>query len=341
MIDERNQQDDIKRSQSYGLGQTDELQPSSASRRPKGSLQRILFFGNERLATGVTTTAPTLQALIAAGYDVQAVVVAQSDLGSTRKPRPLEVAEVAAKHGIPLLTPAKLSDAEDDLKQYGAEAAILVAFGKIIPESTINIFPNGIINIHPSLLPKHRGPTPIESVIIEGEEVTGVSLMRLVARMDAGPIYAQQSVKLKGNETKQALADQLLALGSRMLLEHLPAILAGEIMPKVQEEIRATRDEKISKDATELDFQQSAEQVVRQVRAYAGWPRSRAKIGTTEVIITEAHTTDINGTAGTLWMDSQELGVHCDSGTLIIDKLILPGKKEMTGAAFLAGYKPV
>ena len=302
---------------------------------------RILFFGNERLATGVTTAAPTLQGLIEAGYNVAAVVVAQGEIGKSRKPRQLEVAAVAEQHNIPVISPARLSEAEDDLKKFKPEAAVLVAYGKLVPESVINLFPRGIINIHPSLLPKHRGPTPIEGVILENEKETGVSLMKLVPKMDAGPVYAQQKVKFKGNETKQQMADALLALGKELLLLNLPNILNGSLLAREQDDEEASYDTKITKEDAELDFHKTAERLAREVRANLGWPRSRAMIGTTEVIVTQAHVKDFNGTAGTLWLQDQQLGVHCETGTLIIDKLIPPGKKEMPAAAFLAGYKPI
>lgn len=300
--------------------------------------QRLIFFGNERLATGVTTTAPTLQALITAGYEIAAVVIAQSASSSSRKPRPLEVARIAAQHGIPVIAPPKLTKAKDELMSFDAEAGILAAYGKIVPTSIIGVFPSGIINIHPSLLPKHRGSTPIETVILDGELETGVSLMGLAEKMDDGPVYAQQIVPLRGDETKQALADQLLKLGSNMLITHLPKILDGSLAPSAQDEAQATYTDKIDKNDSELDFKKPAGELEREVRAYAGWPRSRAKIGTTEVIVTAAHATSARGTLGALFINGRQLGLHCSEGTLIIDSLVPAGKKEMTGAAFLAGY---
>jgi len=300
--------------------------------------QKIVFFGNERLATGVTTAAPTLSALVAAGYEVAAVVVAQNHAGKSRQGRDLEVAVVTNHHNIPLLAPRHLSDITDELKEYGAEAAVLIAFGKLIPEEILNVFPKGIINVHPSLLPKHRGPTPIESVIADGDEKTGVSLIKLIPKMDAGPIYAQQTVELHGDESKQQLADQLSGIGKAMLLEHLPAILDGSLKPEDQKELEATFDKKLEKSATQLDFlRKPADRLAREVRAYIGWPRSRARLGTAEIIITEAHAIEAGGTAGTLFLDGHTLGLHAKEGTLIIDKLIPPGRKEMTAAAYLAG----
>jgi methionyl-tRNA formyltransferase len=303
---------------------------------------RILFFGNERLATGVSTATPVLRALVAAGYEVAAVVVAQNQAGKSRQVRQLEIAAAADELGVPLISPAKLSDAGDQLAEFQADIGVLVAFGKIVPTAIIELFPKGIINIHPSLLPKHRGPTPIESAILHGDKETGVSLMKLAAEMDAGPVYAQETVLLKGNETKQQLADQLLVLGKKMLLHNLPDILDEKLKPTEQDDSNATYDEKIDKSVAELDFRaKSAQQLTREVRAFAGWPRSRANIAGHQVIITKAHPAEGTGAAGTLWLEEHQLGVYANSGILVIDSLLPSGKKELSAAAFLAGYKPV
>src|SRR5689334_16640705 len=137
---------------------------------------KLVFFGNERLATGVSTDAPALRSLVKAGYDVKAVVASHSE-GVSRNKRGLEIVEVAHAYHIPVLIPENLEDVFDDLVKPDAEAGVLVAFGKIIPQKIIDIFPKGIINIHPSLLPVYRGPTPVETAILEGSKETGVSLM--------------------------------------------------------------------------------------------------------------------------------------------------------------------
>lgn len=303
--------------------------------------KKILFFGNERLATGVTTKTPVLRALVEHGYEVAAVVVAQKDSGPSRRGRQLEIAETAEELGIPVIAPQKLRESVDDIKKFGAEAAVLVAYGKIVPQEVIDIFPKGIINIHPSLLPHHRGPTPVESLIKSGDKETGVSLMQLAAEMDAGPVYAQETLLLKGNETKQLLTDQLAALGRDMLIAHLPTILDGSLQAQEQDEMHATYDEKIDKSDAELDFTLPAVELEREVRAHAGWPRSRARIGTTDVIITQtAVNTDHSGTPGTLWIDGRRLGLHTGEGSLEILRLIPAGKQEMTAEGFLAGYRP-
>jgi len=297
----------------------------------------IIFFGNERLATGVSTGVSTLKAILQAGYRVAAIVSHNEDTNS-RKPRPLEIAEVAESHSIPILLPSKPADIHDQLVSYGAEIGVLVAYGKIVPQSIIDIFPKGIINIHPSLLPKHRGPIPLESVILNGETETGVSVMGLVKAMDAGPVYAQETVPLRGDETKQELADTLLGIGSKLILNVLPQALAGTAQPKPQDDSQATFDELISKQDGVLDFSKPAEQLAREVRAYLGWPQSRTSIGNKEVVITAAHVEAGTGEPGKVWREDKKFGIYTTSGIFVIDSLKPVGKNEMTAQAFLNGY---
>lgn len=307
-------------------------------------MARLLFFGNERLATGLSTSTPVFEALVAAGYEIAAVVVAQKTSGASRNSRQLEIEIAAESHGIPVIAPESLKseDTRKNLANFKADAAVLVAYGKIVPQTIIDIFPRGIINIHPSLLPRHRGSIPLESVILTGETTTGVSVMALHAEMDAGPVYAQQTIELSGAETKAALADKLVSIGKDLLLQNLPAILDDSLTPKDQDHTKATYDQRIDKSMSELDFQtKSAETLAREVRAYAGWPRSRCTIGTTEVVVTEAQAlTEPSGVPGTLWLDGKQIGIYCSSGVLQIEKLIPSGKKEMSASSFMSGYRP-
>ncbi len=300
---------------------------------------KILFFGNERLATGVTTTAPTLGGLIDAGYKIAAVVVAQGEQGPSRKPRKLEVVELANKHKIPVLAPTRLSEIRGRLKEFKADAGVAVAYGKLIPGGIIDLFPAGILNIHPSLLPLHRGATPIESAILNGDKETGVSLMRLTTDLDSGPVYAQSKLML-GKQSKQEIADSLLAEGVKWLLKLLPAIIDGSAAsPAPQYESLATFDKRISKQDGVIDCLQSAVQLEREIRAYAGWPRSRTVLGDKGVAITKVKVLDDIGTPGSIKAEKGRLVIFCKWGALEIESLIPAGKKEMSAEAFLAGYK--
>ena len=302
-------------------------------------LSKILFFGNERLATGLATTAPTLQALIDTGYEITGVVVAQNELGNSRKSRYLEIVQIANDHNIPVLSPVKLSESTKEIAELGAEIGVLVAYGKIVPQSIIDLFPHGIINIHPSLLPLHRGSTPIESALLNDDSETGVSVMQLSAGMDSGPVYDQTIIQLNGDETKQQLADQLLNIGKDMVIKLLPEILDGKLKPVAQDESKATYDSMIDKSFSQLDWNKSSAQLEREVRAYAGWPRSRTNIYGTEVIITKSHVIDGVGKCGSIWKETKNLGFYTAKGILVIDKLIPIGKNEMDIASFLAGYQ--
>jgi methionyl-tRNA formyltransferase len=310
----------------------------------------LVFFGNERLATGVGTSAPTLQALIDAGYDVVAVV-SNYERGTSRNARELEIKEIAERYNIPVLLPDNPSDIADQLRDFGAEIAVLVAYGRIVPQNVIDIFPKGIINIHPSLLPLHRGPTPIESVILDGSKTTGVSVMQLVKAMDAGPVYGQSVVDLSGTETKQQLADHLLDIGSKMVLELLPGILDGSVIAKPQDDNDVTFDKTIAKSDGIIDWNKSAVQLEREVRAYAGWPKSTTTLAGQEVIITGAGIAvsavkipvgsrigDVTVSDGVIEGVAKAIFVQTSDGCLMIERLKPAGKNEMDSSAFINGY---
>ncbi len=303
--------------------------------------RRLIFFGNERLATAVSTTAPTLRALISAGYEIEAVVASHSDSVSRQK-KALEIGPVAQAHHIPVILPGNKISLFDKLKHYRADAAVLVAYGQLIPKEVIDLFPAGIINIHPSLLPKLRGSTPIETAILDGLPETGVSLMGLAEGMDAGPVFAQSKLKLSGSETKQQLAGRLLEKGRDLLLAELPKILAGQVKAVSQNEKDATYTKKINKADGILNWRKPTKQLEREVRAYAGWPKSTANIFGYEVIITKAHISPVKldtGKPGTVESLDNQILVRAADGYLCVDNLKPAGKAEMTAAEFIRGYK--
>lgn len=299
----------------------------------------ILFFGNERLATGVHSGVPTLRALLDQGYEVPAVVTAQNQMAKSRHERQLEVSEVAREHNIPLLSPADLAEARDQLAGFKADAAVLIAYGKIVPAEIISLFPHGIINVHPSLLSRHRGPTPIETAILDGDRETGVSLMRLETEMDTGPVYGQRTVPLQGKETKQELADRLSGLGTDLVIEYLPKVLDGSARPLPQVKLAASYTHLITKSSGQIDWSKPAVQLEREIRAYAGWPKSHAKLGSNEVIITQAAVAETVLKPGQAMTENKRLLVGSGKGSLEILRLKPAGKPEMSAEAFLAGYK--
>ena len=299
----------------------------------------ILFFGNERLATGVTTKTPILNELVSYGYDVKAILVPYQAPVKSRKSRPLEVVKFANDNNIPLISLSSLKNAIGDLKKYEAPLGILAAFGKIIPQEIIDIFPKGIINIHPSLLPKHRGSTPIEGPILLGEKETGVSIMQLTKDMDAGPVFDQIKIPLSGEESKQDLADKLGILGARRLVELLPDILNGSVTPKEQSSENISYDSRISPRIGLLDFTKPAKTLEREIRAYLDWPRSTTKINQKPVIITRSHAIDaVTTKPGKFKTLNGDLAVETSNGVLVIDRLIPANSKEMDSKDYLKGH---
>lgn len=294
---------------------------------------RIVYFGNERIASGITLAeTPVLSSLIAAGHDVCAVVCHHSE-GISRGARTLEVAATAEAHGIPVLQPSKPAEIIDTLAELQADIGVLVAYGRIIPQSVIDLFPHDIINLHPSLLPLYRGSTPIESAMLHGDTATGASIMSLVAAMDAGPVYAQLPLALAGNETKQQLATDLLTLGAKAIVDLLPRIADGSVQPTTQVESAATFCPQLSKADSPLDpGTKDATRLEREVRAYAAWPKSRINLLGHDIVVTRAHVAPDPADG--------ELSVSCAKDTtLVIDELIGPSGKRMDGAAFLRGYQ--
>jgi len=296
--------------------------------------EKLVFFGNERIATGVTTDAPTLRSLVEAGYNVVAVV-SSFQAATSRNARQLEIEAVAKEFNIPVLLPSRPAEILEELSALNADLGVLVAYGRIIPQKIIDLFPRGIVNIHPSLLPLHRGSTPIERAILDGDPQTGVSIMQLAAAMDAGPVWAQQKLPLVGDELKPDLAAKLLAMGSALLINNLPRILSGTAAPEPQNDSLATYDKPLTKADGIIDQSKSAARIEREIRAYLGWPGSRTQLFDSDVIITAAHVAQ-----STEATNPKDLILSCGDNTgLVIDRLKPAGKREMTGREFLAGHR--
>lgn len=300
--------------------------------------KRIVFFGNERLVSGLESTdAPILRGLIERGYQVVAVVSHYSD-SKSRNQRPLEVAEIAKKHYIPLYLPARPSEISDEIGSLKPDAAVLVAYGRIISQAVIDLFPLGIINIHPSLLPEFRGPTPIESAILNGTTTTGVSIMKLSAGMDDGPVFAQQEITI-ANDTKQELYSKVVDSSTALLFSVLPSILDGTLQPKAQNDAKATYSKLIEKSDGIIDWNKPAVAIERQIRAYAGWPQSKTTLAGIDIVITQASVNELSLQVGAIDIGKNRLTVGTGDKSLDILTLKPAGKKEMPVQAFLSGYR--
>src|SRR3989338_971369 len=229
-------------------------------------MQKFIFLGTPHVAE------ETLRSLLAAGF-LPSLVVTNPDrpAGRGRVMTPSPVRVLAEANGIPVYMPEMLDDeAFAHLASVEAEYAICVAYGKIIPERVIKLYPKGILNIHYSLLPKYRGATPTEAALLAGDAETGVTIQKMVYELDAGDVIAQEKIAIEPTWTVRELRPKLIELGARMLVTVLPKYLAGEITPQPQDRTLASRCGKFAKTDGELILStENATDNWRKYRAYA------------------------------------------------------------------------
>lgn len=288
---------------------------------------QLVFFGTEDYSATV------LDNLLGAGIAIEAVIT-KPDLkkGRGQKLQAPAVKTIAENYNVTVYQPENLAQMRDAIAQTSRFGAILVSFGKIIPQDIIDSFELGIVNLHPSLLPKYRGPSPIESAIYNGEQLTGVSIMTLNDKMDAGAIYTQAPVELTPVTTASQLYQQTAQLGSKLLIQILPQIIAGKLIPEPQDDTQATYCSLLTKAQGWLNPEKSsADQLVNQIRAYNVFPKSRLEIYDQICIITDASADN---------QPTSPLNFECADGQFLnIHQLIAPSGKTMTATAFINGYK--
>lgn len=291
----------------------------------------IIFFGTDEFS------AASLRELIAKGFTIGAVVTKpDSHQGRGRKLTASVVKQIAEANNIPVWQPLRVDALTEHIQKLSKNGTakpigVLVSYGKLIPQAIIDLFEPGIINVHPSLLPKYRGPSPIETAILNGDTETGVTIMQLTKQMDAGPIYSQLTVPLLDIETTPDLEAQLAELGAQQLGLTLPAIMNGTIQPTPQDDAIATYCQLLTKDDSVLDCSTlTAEQAERRIRAYLRFPKSKLTVAGHAIVATSAHVTNTH---------SSPLDIACIDGRFLsIDELIGPSGRTMSAAAFLNGY---
>ena len=228
---------------------------------------RLVFLGSPAFAV------PSVEAVRAAGHEVS-LVITQPDrpAGRGQKRTPPPVALYAREHGLPLWQTSSLRgpEAEERLRAVGADAMALAAFAALVPSNILGLTPGGILNVHPSLLPRWRGAAPIQAALLAGETETGVSIIRLVQAMDAGPILLQERVSISPVDDYLTLEPRLAELGAELLVR----ALAEQPALQPQDDLLATYANRISREDAQIDWAQPAESIWNQVRAYRSWPQA-------------------------------------------------------------------
>lgn len=297
--------------------------------------KRVCFMGTPEFAVAI------LDALVQSDVEV-VTVISQPDKKVGRKQiiQATAVKERALYYNIPVLQPDKIKDAIDELKNLNLDLIVTCAYGQFIPESILNTPRYGSVNIHASLLPKYRGGAPIHKAIINGETESGITIMRMVKKMDAGDIIFQKSCPIYEEDDFGALHDRLQVLGSSMIKDYLNDLFNPDLKTIPQEESLVSFAYNISSEEEFVNFNDSMKNVVNKIRGLNPWPVAHSVIENKKVKLFKASKSDFlsDKEAGTVLGLMQEgLAVKVKDGVILIKELQVEGKNRMSAQAFYQG----
>jgi methionyl-tRNA formyltransferase len=305
---------------------------------------RIVFMGTPYFVV------PVLDALVdSQDADVVGVYTPPDrPRGRGRSPEMPPVKARTLSLGLPVYQPATLRSAQvqEELASLQPDVIVVAAYGKILPSRLLDLPPHGCLNLHPSLLPQHRGPSPVVTTILEGDSITGVTLMRLDQGMDTGPIIAQREHPVSPDDTAETLTRSLLKLGAGLLLENLRPWVEGRLAARPQDDAQATVTRKLERSDGEVDWRLSAIQLERRRRAYTTWPglftywRDQV-LKLVEVAALPASVvsgSESPGTVVSLPQAESPVGVATSDGVLGLKTLQLEGRRATTAQEFVRGY---
>jgi methionyl-tRNA formyltransferase len=304
--------------------------------RAKGERVRTVYLGSGAFGE------PSLRELAAhPAVELVGVVTAPArPVGRRQVLTPTPIERAARELGLaPVLTPERLraSDAVASVLALEPSFAVLVDYGQIVPPAILAL-PNGALNVHPSLLPRHRGATPIPATILAGDDETGVTVIRMDEGIDTGPVVAQEGVSLTGTETAPALEAELSTLGAELLVDTLGRWLRGELVARVQNEAAATMTRPLRREDGRLRAALPAVQLERQVRAYEGWPGSFVETPAGRLIV---HAAAVDHDAPGPFATIDEAGLNTIDGRLAFRTVQPAGGRVMPWAEYLRGAAKV
>ena len=280
---------------------------------------------------------------------IAAITPPDRQRGRGRHPEPPPVKEAAQRLGVPVWQPPTLrsQEAQHRLTQLNPDIIVVAAYGHLLPPPVLQLPPHGCLNLHPSLLPRHRGPSPVAASILEGDQSTGVSLMLLDKGMDTGPIIAQRNHPLTGKETAGDLTNTLFALGADLLTENLKPWTQGNLSPHPQDAAQATISRKLERADGQADWRQTANALERQCRAYHPWPglHTHWQNKTLKLLDVTPMPEADTGTAepGQVIPPSSTKGLYIVTGQGILscNRLQLEGRRPVTANEFLRGHPEI
>lgn len=292
--------------------------------------------------------APALDALLALGHTVVGVFMPpDKPAGRGQLPEPPELKAIALEKGLPVFQPPSLRTPQGlgMVASLRPQLIVVAAYGKILPPDVLSLPKYGCLNLHPSLLPRYRGPSPVVTALLEGEEVTGVTLMIMDEGMDTGPVLARRQERVLPHDTALTLTQRLFLRGAELLRETLPLWEAGKVTPQPQDSANATYTQKVSKEDGFLDWQLPATVLERRVRAYTPWPTAYTRWRGKLLKVLKAHLAAPAGAVsdaapGTVTSlgEKGSAGVVTGQGVLCLDEAQMEGKKPVVVQEFLRGY---
>jgi len=303
---------------------------------------KIVFFGTPEFAAVI------LKALIDSDFDISAVFT-QPDKKVGRKQEVIfsPVKDLALKNKIKIFQPQDLRESglSEEIRKIKPDLFIVAAYGKILPNVILEIPKLSAINVHASLLPKYRGASPVQCAILEGEEETGVTLMRMNEKMDEGDILVQEKIKIDKNETADILLGKLGKLGAKMIVEFIPKWIEKKIEPVEQDHGRATYCKPVKREDGKINWNAAAEEIFCQWRAYHPWPGIFSELNIKNqpkrlklLEIDIAPNVETGGKQGKIIKYNQETAVQAKKGLILLKKIQLEGKKEMDVDEFVRGF---
>jgi len=301
---------------------------------------RVVFLGTPAFAV------PSLEVLIRSPHQVVAVV-SQPDRprGRGQQLQPTPTKQTASAHGIPVLQPTKIRDEAflQQIRDLRPDLGVVVAFGRILPDALLAIPRLGMINVHASILPRYRGAAPIQRAVLAGDAETGVSIMRVVTELDAGPTFSIVKTPIPPDATSGDMEGVLARLGAAALLPVVDALAAGRASETPQEDALATHAAKISKAEGAIDWSEPAPVVHNRVRGLQPWPLASTELAGARLVIRRTQPVALDthaATGGTIVRAyGDELSVACGGGTALrILELQPEGRRTMTAREFLAGH---
>jgi methionyl-tRNA formyltransferase len=301
-------------------------------------MDRLVFMGTPRFGQMI------LEALIG-HYEIVAVVTQPDrEAGRGRKMMTSPVKALALEHNLPLLQPQRLRQ-EEVVQQLGdlvPTVIVVAAFGQILPPSILSLPKHGSINVHASLLPRHRGAAPIPAAILAGDKQSGVTIMLMDEGLDTGPILSQATVDIASEDTTASLTEKLGQLGGQLLLDTLPHWLAGEVTPREQDESQATYAGMLRREDGRITWTKPAEQIARRCRAFYPWPGAFTFWDEKRLKVLSARPLFVNlptEAPGKVVQVNSNIAVVTGEGLLILEELQLAGKRPLSAEEFARGQR--